>query len=1765
MQISNMVKQMTKLKRRLRTVFLALLLTATMVAGFVVFRNMNFFTRADDAEEPQPIALLNQMEDFVVEGGRLQSISDTGRGKLTDSQPYRVQIPAGVTMIGTSAFKGETWLAEIDLTGIVAISEEAFADCTMLSVLELPAGLTALGYGAFSGAAMLQFAYLPSGVNYLPGSETDATDTPYFPAQSLLIFEDFRAYSRNADKANIGVQKSQMTYIVNVDFQPGDGTSQKMQKLYGKPFTYVKQENGAWQIDGDLTLPIQPGYANTVWLDEPDEGKAITVSDINVRLSKENVTDFSLYANYLNRDLVDFRPNDYTFDPAVEFNPLTDLAELVRIIPPAGGVAEPFSRFAVKRCLYNGESVERIYDAGTYTLVINLSDPARNGEWTQDITVDLNVAKQTIDLSEFANVHWGVEGTSLELGDGILYEYSYSVGGVKRFYYSITLLDAAPDNAWQNWRYEGVLPSAVHSIVYIRKNPITVVIKGPYADDAAFNVVYGGETTASSVGKYNATATLTADKNYRFVLPGNVSTLDIADREVKIVLTGNNDGATFTKNWYIINSNDKALLDEEASIAAKKEIGFEVPSWVFGAYATVRKPRLQHSNRNGYDYTFDLAMVIEGESVPICTEANSDTWEFYFNDYMPAAKYALTIHADAISMGYHTHWWNGEAHGDPSDEGDQFEFAALFGTYEFEVRRAELQVLDPDISGSQAWEVDLANLQSNGYGAFFARLEGGRVDADHRYDPVNTVYDTDLTRSKVQASDTYWATVADLYFDEAPAFSYNLERMHSAVYMESGDPLWRDYINKPGDYWVYYRATMKNYVAVPDLTYDRYSKYYSILVYRMVEAPTLNRTEFTYTGRVLTANYTSENHLDGLLYTVLGNSAVDAGSYEAIFTLGDKIHYRWANGLELNAENDLILRYEILPAPIVIPTVESKRYTGQSILAEIAGVANLDGESVFDIDYGAGHSDGYFLDVGRYPIVLTLKDPENYIWEEKAVPEQNGTIVIYFEIEKAQNEWTANLHITPWHWRDYNREINRITTAVIDGVPTYSVRDKDHNVIDVALENFVSVDGLVSEAVKNLLMNLPAGTYYLTASVNDTQNYAAPTPISYQFEVLPAANVWVESANVIRWYWNSFNEAYNTISAKALYGDTVVFSVLRNGEPVEGLESFTSYLNVLGYLSDLPVGQYTLHAHVDGDLENGNYTELNDDIMFNVLQATNYWVQAPNIIRWTLGNFNEEINIITAEPRYGIENLRFSVTRNGVAVPGLESFVSMTDEGVIAALQALQTGEYELSAVVLSDENRNFTELNTRITFNVLTAQNRWLQVPNIIRWTWHDYNKDYNTITAVPAYGNPEDVRFSILRNGEELPGLSQFNEITDEIADLLYELPRGVYILRARLGTPEDDFYLSMDVNFYVLQATNYWVQTPNISRWIAGIEEPNLPIGESRYGTPEFRIYSTVSGENGLERGELIYDSTTGLNNLSEAPAGWYRMIAGVRGDDNFTSLDSTEFDFRIFEPETEAMNVARENALESLRLYAAMYDIVFDDELTAEISAATTIQGIVDALDNAMKIVDERVFRSVKDSALEQLEAYEEEYSVSCSDSVRAALEGAATIEAVNDCLAAAKADVDRKAAKEAKDSATRELNDYEVSQGMQCDRSFKDRIESAYSANDVRIALAEAKADIDAKVLALQKAKENAIIALRSYFGGKGLEYSDSFAVDINTAASIEEVERALEDTIESVRRKNAGNGTVTVLIVTTAVFGGISLAGAGAVVYLFVIKKKKLV
>lgn len=493
--------------------------------------------------------------------------------------------------------------------------------------------------------------------------------------------------------------------------------------------------------------------------------------------------------------------------------------------------------------------------------------------------------------------------------------------------------------------------------------------------------------------------------------------------------------------------------------------------------------------------------------------------------------------------------------------------------------------------------------------------------------------------------------------------------------------------------------------------------------------------------------------------------------------------------------------------------------------------------------------------------------------------------------------------------------LNRTKMTYTGGQLSVSPNDEDGNT------GLYVWDGHIQTAV---------GKHTVTFTLTDTAHYKweydAVNNKTYGFGDAYEAGWEIEPASVTPPQITKRN-----FSQGKTYVPSITVPTDMSGEPMFSYDDTVTYNEAGEYDIVLTLTSTNYKWTVTKD-DNAVWDENEPDkaiVKFIIEPEENMWTVSPRMIDWTWGSYDETLNIFEGTAMRGNDNVRFSICtdKSGLNVvnglsdiePKRDGAYGFVDDAVADKMRELNVGSYWLIARL--DADRNYTELSGAYKFNVGYATNYWDVAPNIVSWKYGGFDANINLITGKPHFiADGKKVKYSIV-SGESENDIGDLDKdfvvhgllnisiddngvVQGEARDILAALDRNRnYWLRAVVDREADGrgVYNYSGLNTYVplniLQAENYWVETPNVTRWVVG-EEANAPTGISKWGEPSFVIYRYVTNSDSeKEKGEKLYDSKEGIDRLSEAKAGWHLLEVSVEGSVNYTAIKS-RLEFKVF---------------------------------------------------------------------------------------------------------------------------------------------------------------------------------------------------------------------------------------------------------------------------
>ena len=1015
-----------------------------------------------------------------------------------------------------------------------------------------------------------------------------------------------------------------------------------------------------------------------------------------------------------------------------------------------------------------------------------------------------------VDLGSKSHLHWVLSAYKSDLRSGMVYSYSYKDEfNDPQTYYSMAKVENAPNANWKDWSYIGAT-DVDFSIVRYRTSAKFYHQIELFSDMADSFTVTGytqdGQFTnrAEGIGRYVASAEIQANDGYVFVDTELATGSTLIERGMSINILDNGKRAKIEKVWYVA-AFENSLLNGPQSIEAGEEREFEMPSWQFGnGGKNIGFPWLYHGDallsdhEQDSDYLLKVGDTTITEIVDGVVKLNDD-----WNPQLSTATHDI-VHFSLIRNGSEI-----IAANMPRSRWSYYinEYMPV-GTYTL-----VFDVSTITLGAHYHWWDQSGEKHDTASGMAYDYLGFSRTFNFSVTPGTMTMNDSAVNQNGTDAKATQM-------------YEVNVENFADHDYSSMFTPATNG-------------ITLGGVVSYNDVkTYGGFwgetaqAHYYD-------ERPTLMFNFYRMNDKMGTA---------GNIYLPADSGEwsqyFEGPSDYTVYYLAQMKNYDTnpVSGSEQYEHFFYVKVYQIVATPMLNQT--SVPYVGRVITV---GPNSADTQ-LFK------WTDNRKEEVGSYKVKFEFYNAGNYKWsgeKSSGVPYDFGdayyidweiTPYVVPEVTIAERYYTGNT-ITPVIPRPRNQ---------INGEYIYAVK----------FPNGFSKGEFTDAGEYEITLTLASHNYVWE---NDSQKPAAEQSLERKIilKINAMQNKWEILPSIRHWQWGCFDRGLNRVEGTAtrgtssftLYTDVTCRNAVpgfENFVPIDGMvkESYVEAFN------KLPAGTYWLQAKVAEDVY-GNYTGLTSDpVEVTVDVARNYWANNLNLIRWTNGSFDPQVNVITATPTFG-ERVTLSIYKyvdaNEVPVAGLEN-IQISKGGVIQGtaaeiLSTLDAGSYVLKASVVrevvgyDDDNKpcyNYSELNGEIDFVIQMATNYWQKTPYIQRWI---VGEQIFEPTAEPTFGNP---RFVITNNnGDVLYDAIIVNGNRNVTVNKLVTAMPGWHKLTT---TVESD-----GVNYTSLNATmrfrvfgteiNFWRTVPNIQGWIEG-ETPNLPTAAAAFGDVEY-TYKTVDG--------------------------------------------------------------------------------------------------------------------------------------------------------------------------------------------------------------------------------------------------------------------------------------------------------------------------------
>ena len=390
---------------------------------------------------------------------------------------------------------------------------------------------------------------------------------------------------------------------------------------------------------------------------------------------------------------------------------------------------------------------------------------------------------------------------------------------------------------------------------------------------------------------------------------------------------------------------------------------------------------------------------------------------------------------------------------------------------------------------------------------------------------------------------------------------------------------------------------------------------------------------------------------------------------------------------------------------VTTPTPENKGYNGAHQASGLTGTA------LYEITEDLGG-----VNVGKYPIVLTLLDSDNYTWQNT----DNASTTVYFNILSVDNAWTTAPSIGDW---TYSSEASAPTADLTYGSYTVEYKLKDALESEYTLtvptvagdyvarftstnQNCPIISTTVEFTIHKIEVERPTvgslsatytgldiefaisssddytvsgnvaknvGSYTATVTLKDSANYrwedGDSAPLKYTYSITKASNA-ITDLTMEGWTYNG-TSLKNTPTANSSFGEVYFKYFVKNSDVYTEISEVKN------------AGNYYVKAYVDGT---ANYDSAESDYL-----------------AFTVAKADGKITVPGTAYEFVYCGTDYVIT--GIGRNHSESSLVYTVNGaVVESIRVVNAGSYV--AVVTLPEGVNYNEASETIRIVITPADN---------------------------------------------------------------------------------------------------------------------------------------------------------------------------------------------------------------------------------------------------------------------------------------------------------------------------------------------------------------------------------------------------------------------------------------------------------------------------
>ena len=1120
----------------------------------------------------------------------LETVNFNGNDTLSKIDSYVFQnctslasitLPNSIITINSYAFSGCIKLTIINFTptsnnsknyNLKTLEDHAFAKCSSLSAIEIPASVDKIGAGCFEECSNLQYVYLPS--NGTAGTVTYGTEVfGSCNSDLVLISTDKAQYKKDKGEGgtsgNLGnnVSSGKLTYLVNVEliyedkFDDGVHTTQK---LYNMPGDLEQTENRLNWVSTNR-MPRQgheeiQQYSISKWFDSDQYNQEINLEAFTGLLAQDNSGTIKLYARYFAHPNLNVTgPLEYNDGASFKIKDILmheNFREGGNSIGSsrAEALTSDFDISIISHEYTDGTedntwvwtSGKEITEAGTYVMQISLPTDGSYGVWMNNFTVKFTINPYEKDITDL--IEWRTDSGILAPSEG--QETLYFFDGQSTPYLTAQVVgyDDEGEPIYQTSTVSVLKSYAVYS-------GSEVVIKLNMASLSAYCEIVGSyvNNSGTEAGTYIAQVTLRPHNNYKLAFTETAGNATLRGLKFEKYSDGT---VVVSKTWYIAISDVNQLLPRGEGSGM-----FEIPSrWNYMDGSSIPlKPILSKLNEKASDilkFTLEFTDP-QGNSSVVCDRVSIDYYEWYMNSSMPAGKYRITFYISA-ALDEST---NTMITGDPA--GKSFNFTV-----------SEITITSNDKTGVYSKLTDF-NARSEDYASgdlVFASIEGIPLFDKPQAEPIGAW----ANYSKYYTSFIIRYRVVRVGSENSDPNYYTLDE-----YRKGGSDMVKP--QAIGSYTIYYIIEAPNYSGSVEGSYKLNITY--TINPELPDFDFQNANVLNSVVSVLKSSVSDDlNYFE--IYTMLDYSALDPSDSlnRETFSAPDYIRSTHMHNNSLNDEykevgtHKIFLKIKDVYSAYILWPESAQKQQGYLILSfDVVASENREkvALSVKEWEYGR------FDESVNQPVwALVFGDNSNYKFTIQL--KSDSTVEYYYYINSASNETLATLNKT---FNDAPAG-EYLLFAEDNGNPALGYKAFKSASIDVTVHK---VNIYFEEAP--YVSGWTYGT--LTANTNVPLSYKLGADIDKSV----ADGIVIKYSKV-----EDYNAGKAPVALSALVRD--------------------------GYV---PAGDYYL---VLTRPESDNVAKLDYAVRFSVLQAQNYWDTLPSMPDWTYGEFDASL-IPSPDPHFG--------------------------------------------------------------------------------------------------------------------------------------------------------------------------------------------------------------------------------------------------------------------------------------------------------------------------------------------------------------------------------------------------------------------------------------------------------------------------------------------------------------------------------------------------